>query len=188
MPDALSLLNPDDDFLASFTPREKAIGRLFYLSEGRNAWHSTWTNTYYPNRLSPDLEYCKAGAESMRTQGSVFRIDCVPTLILKGVDGYLGICPINEMGPESYRKLSTTVLRENGSLMLSGLPWPGRNWLLICKLELDRRFLATFQPFRIRSYSNGSGYRLGWRSITPPSYVEFLKFTSTLRLSIPKGG
>lgn len=74
-----------------FTPKEKERGEItraesgtiYYLIEGRNAWHSTWVQTYGKNCMHTDLKTAKKFAEKNRINGSVFTIQELPCLVLR---------------------------------------------------------------------------------------------------------
>jgi hypothetical protein len=62
--------------------RSVFLTKLYYVKDGRNAWHSTWVNRWYPSSFHRSLENAKRYVEGMRVQGSVFRIIEIPTLAI----------------------------------------------------------------------------------------------------------
>jgi hypothetical protein len=63
--------------------------KLFYVQDGRNAWHSTWVERRYNDSYRLDFEAAKIYAEDSRTCGSVFLIVEVPCLAFETNRGYL---------------------------------------------------------------------------------------------------
>jgi hypothetical protein len=74
-------------------------GKLYYLFNGRNAWHSTWVSRYTPGCMHTDLMSAKDTAERQRTQGSVFNIEELPALFFQTAAGLLAVTEINTHRP-----------------------------------------------------------------------------------------
>lgn len=68
---------------------ERDIACLYYLIEGRNAWHSTWTNWYRDGCMHTTLDAAKMSAERQRKPGSKFYIREIPALVLKSESSIL---------------------------------------------------------------------------------------------------
>ena len=70
--------------------------KIYYLSEGRNAWWSTWCTTFEKNgSFHTSLISAKRHAESRRVQGTVFTIEEIPAICLYTTDGLIVIASIN---------------------------------------------------------------------------------------------
>ncbi|MDH1211735.1 hypothetical protein N5C38_11810 [Pseudomonas chengduensis] len=70
------------DYVPAGEPIKKIEhGVIYFVHEGRNAWHSTWVQKYYPGCMHSTeegaIEYC----EERRKNGSVFYIIEIPALI-----------------------------------------------------------------------------------------------------------
>jgi hypothetical protein len=74
---------------------------LFYLHNGRNAWHSTWVQQYAEGCMHSDERSAKESAERQRTQGSVFYISQIPALLFRTPNGCLAVTEINTTQPLS---------------------------------------------------------------------------------------
>lgn len=56
---------------------------VYYPTNGRNAWHSTWVHQYRDGAVSGRLMGAKSRAEGQRTQGSTFYINRIPAVVLQ---------------------------------------------------------------------------------------------------------
>lgn len=74
---------------------------ILYLAYGRNAWQSTWINRYYPGSISVSKSSLQELAEKRRVQGSVFRIEARPSLLIKFKTRNLVLVGLNR-GPTSH--------------------------------------------------------------------------------------
>ena len=72
---------------------------IYYLFNGRNAWHSTWTTRYMDGCMDTSIEGAKNSAERQRTQGSVFYIVELPCLVFRSVIGAIAVSQINTGNP-----------------------------------------------------------------------------------------
>lgn len=75
--------------------------RIFYVYQGRNAWHSTWTTTYSEGCMHRTLQSAKDFAEKKRVQGTVFNIREMPAIIFRSSVGDIIITQINTKTPLS---------------------------------------------------------------------------------------
>lgn len=73
--------------------------RLFFLHDGRNAWHSTWVQKYYEGCLHTSLFAAQMSALRKRVQGSRFYIEEVPAVLIRADAGCLAITQINSPNP-----------------------------------------------------------------------------------------
>lgn len=61
-----------------------ALGRIYFVFKGRNAWHSTWIQNYFIEGSVFDiLSDAKDYAENLRGQGTVCYIRELPCLVIK---------------------------------------------------------------------------------------------------------
>jgi hypothetical protein len=81
--------------------REISAGVVYFVSEGRNAWHSTWVKNYSRGSIHSSLTSAKAHAEEKRVQGSVFYIEQLPALIFRSATALLVVTEINNTNPLS---------------------------------------------------------------------------------------
>ena len=80
--------------------------KTYYISEGRNAWHSTWNQTYVPhNSLYSSLDEAKRFAEKNRKPGSVFYINLIPGILIKTQKCDALVIQINSKKPFSQYSL-----------------------------------------------------------------------------------
>jgi len=166
---------------------------LYYLFQGRNAWHSTWITQYAEGCMHSDLDSAKATAERRRTQGSVFYIAEMPSLVFRSASGVIAVTQINSASPLSgysanamTDRLPTGVAKVRGArdcYISKGAPmlgaalsfdqqsrfWrerpPRHNAVILVASEEAKLLLSpvsSSKPSSVRSYSNGSVYRLGW--------------------------
>lgn len=97
--------------------------KIFYLYRGRNAWHSTWVQHYYPGCMTDAISTAKSNAESMRGPGNVFYILDTPALAIESELGSLVITQINTGDPlGGYEPLPMASLVENGEFKRRRLP------------------------------------------------------------------
>lgn len=168
--------------LAVGWPEAVRRSQAYFLGYGRNAWSSTWANRYYSDAVSFDLGSLKREAESLRVQGSVFKIESAPLLIMRYPTDVFGLLCINDRSEVDYARV---INKWNARLISSDPPWdalPGsfENWMLIFKLPRDIDFPEAFTPWKINSNSYGSRYSLGWATAKPNSYPHFQSFLGKL--------
>jgi hypothetical protein len=167
---------------------------LYYLYQGRNAWHSTWVTQYSYGCMHTTLESAKESAERLRTQGSVFYIRQLPALAFRSAQGALIVTQINTTQPlrdysaVALRPLPHGVERLKGgreNYVSKGAPisgaalsfsrssrfWkkapPHRNSVIV-DASLDRSVaLEQLTKSKLRTFkssSNGGAYFLSWSS------------------------
>ncbi len=73
----------------------KSIRKLYYVHDGRNAWHSTWVQRYLDGCMHSSLLSAKKYAESLRVRGSIFFIYEIPALFLESESLVLAVTQIN---------------------------------------------------------------------------------------------
>ena len=73
-----------EEFLStpSDTIIRRGVRKIYYVFQGRNAWHSTWITQYNNGCMHINLDNAKKYAESLRACGSVFYIREIPALII----------------------------------------------------------------------------------------------------------
>ena len=74
---------------------------LFYVYSKRMAWHSTWSCKYTENCMHLSKSSAKKHAESLRTNGSVFQIVPLPSLMFKTSSASYFVTQINTDTPFS---------------------------------------------------------------------------------------
>lgn len=78
--------------------------QLYFVTSGRNAWHSTWISRYQRKSMHSSLYSAQLYAESLRTNGSVFYIQVLPGIVLKTAQKSFIVTQINSENPLSnYR-------------------------------------------------------------------------------------
>lgn len=105
----MALLRIDDDLPEDWKNlRVNRIlgGKLYYVRDGRNAWHSTWVSRWYLHSFHFTFEGAKVFAEKKRVQGSVFQIHEVPTLVLEVSKGYALVTELFTQSPLSQYTLA----------------------------------------------------------------------------------
>jgi hypothetical protein len=142
------------------------LGAVYFLTNGRNAWHSTWINRYGPRSISGRLSTVRQWAEQRRVQGSVFYIERMPALVLQADDLTLvgvEVNPSQQMG--------------TGAAVFGGEPLAGRvieaysgvrpNTVLWLHTPGNHRFETWNRSGEAcwRSESSGPNYLLGWREV-----------------------
>ncbi|OOR99443.1 hypothetical protein B0187_04960 [Haemophilus paracuniculus] len=67
--------------------QEVSVGIVYFIHNGRNAWHSTWSQKYHSDgSFFTTFDEAKERAEQLRTNGSVFYIHQMPCLVLRTKD------------------------------------------------------------------------------------------------------
>lgn len=159
---------------------------LYYVYEGRNAWHSTYSTHFTDKCMHPNLESAKEYCENCRVQGSVFHIIKLPALAISTHHITLLVTEINTNMPLSrfsYEKFInlacvvraahsdlrwTTILSKFVQVLcpINGL-WnaPTRtkdSVFLFNGTGVKLEWSESFKSEQYKSFSNGSGYFLGW--------------------------
>lgn len=98
----LEPLDKSSGNIASFRPLDVRLSTAWHIVEGRNAWNSTWTATFYPKEFALSPEALKGKCEKLRTQGSVFNICAAPLALMKSENEILGLTPVNENSSSAY--------------------------------------------------------------------------------------
>lgn len=82
--------------------------KIHYLITGRNAWHSTWVQNYWPKCISSHSSELEQDAEKKRGPGTTFQIKELPALVFATKSGSAVITEINtdyplkNYSPRSY--------------------------------------------------------------------------------------
>jgi hypothetical protein len=179
------LIEPNRINITGALPKAANIQRAFYLGYGRNAWHSVWTNKYMPGSINFSAEKLKAGAEHQRVQGSVFKIEAIPMLVLQYPTNSFGIVPINDRSKFEYDLIRKRMGKDSSQNFWNYLPHSRQNWLLILALEeLPKR--EKFVSSKILSRSIGGNYRLVWEPAKGADFHQFLTFAKSLSRRLTK--
>jgi len=96
-----SFRNGASEKVAGSRVEDVSAGLLYYLFNGRNAWHSTWITRYTEGCMHSDLQSAKDTAEKRRVQGSVFYIAELPAPIFSSAAGIIAVTEINSARPLS---------------------------------------------------------------------------------------
>ncbi|MDH2289950.1 hypothetical protein QD172_01625 [Cobetia sp. 10Alg 146] len=75
------------------------VGKIYFVTTGRNAWNSTWSQKYREDCMHPDFESAAEYAESLRKRGTVIYIDEIPCLGFSYEDSDLVVTEINTQEP-----------------------------------------------------------------------------------------
>lgn len=78
-----------------------AQGVIYYVTTGRNAWHSTWVSRYKKDCMHTTIESAKSYAENNRSSGTVFYIKKLPCLVFRAKNRTLLVTEINNKNPLS---------------------------------------------------------------------------------------
>lgn len=73
--------------------------KVWYVYDGRNAWHSTWVHKYRSGCFHLNVDSAKQFCEKNRKQGSIFYIEQIPALEIDCDHGSLFITQINTTDP-----------------------------------------------------------------------------------------
>jgi hypothetical protein len=139
------------------------LATVHFLTDGRNAWHSTWVNRYFPGAITGRDATARQQAERQRLQGSVFVITPTPALVLQSDKLTLVGVEVNPRG--EFERLSEVfdgpftagrVLDAYGSARQDSVLW--------LHAAGNHRFddWNGASLFQWRSRSHGGNYRLGW--------------------------
>lgn len=101
----LHRINPLEGYTDSQVITAVVGARLYFVHDGRNAWHSTWVQRYFEGclhmRLTSAQEYCEAN----RKRGSVFYIEELPAIRIECQFGITIVTQININNPLSGYRL-----------------------------------------------------------------------------------
>jgi hypothetical protein len=141
------------------------LGKIFFVSEGRNSYYGAWSKTYSEERaFASNLEDAKQKIEAWRTKGSQWTIAELPVVVMSGERNCLVLGEIN-----NGKLLSESLPLEEPLLTLADY---GNHFL-----PLRPRFAfgiifpaSTVAPAQLpfwyhRSASYGGHYPLGWSSL-----------------------
>lgn len=138
-----------------------AARKIYFLVRGRNAWHSTWIQHYYPGCMATKLSDLESDAETKRSFGNVFYIKELPTLALQTKAGVLIVTEINTNAPLSGY-LKTALSRDAP----------------IGKILTDRareNYFTAGSPVGLFALSFEADSRF-WRKAPPPNNAVILLF------------
>jgi hypothetical protein len=173
------------DVLSSISKFPKAfrLGTAYYLGDGRNAWHRTWSVYNRRQNISLDPSELKGRAERLRTQGSKFHVQSVPLLQIHYDDFVLGLVETrSNRSRGEYLGLCNDISR------LRKTDWwrvffdnAASTVFLICYRETPSKQVF-YRQQRLSSFSYGSVYPLGWRFLNQSeTFDEFIRFQQWLR-------
>jgi hypothetical protein len=174
----------ESQIVSDFCPLDICLSTVWHIVEGRNAWHSTWSSTYYPRAFGLSPEELKDKCEAFRTQGSVFTICSAPIAVMSDGSRILGLTSVNEKPEIKYLSLLGQMDEKQ---CLRSFRYVDPNWLRIFDIPKQVRLQAGYKPRDFRSFSHGGAYRLGWAERQPRDYSGFLNFYKKLRKLTKKG-
>ena len=186
---ALELATEADLSLNDILPDSFRAASAHYLGFGRNAWHSTWVDSYYPRSVSLDVSEIKRQVEGQRWggQGNVYWIKSIPLLIIRYSDRAIALAAINDKSSYEYKQLRQEIASYPSSEYWRAFPNYDQGSLRLFRYDADRSRPKKFEPCVCRSYSYGGDYKLCWRTFnSPPDYDGFLKFERWLRRRLHK--
>jgi hypothetical protein len=169
--------------ISLFSPTDIRLSTVWHIVEGRNAWHSTWFEAFYPQAFSLSPDELKDKCESFRTQGSVFSVCAAPLAVMKHKKRLLGLTPVNERGEASYRSLLEGL---TGNRPFSDFQYVDANWLRMFEIPGKVKLQVGYKPVDFVSRSYGGAYRLGWTETKARDYLGFLSYFKELERFIRK--
>lgn len=128
--------------------------KIYYLVRGRNAWHSTWVQHYYPGCMATKLLDVERNAEEKRTFGSVFYVKELPAIAVQTKSGVLVVTEINTDAPLSgYSKIAVHRDAPKGKVLTDGardsyFAAGSPVSLFAMSFEVDSRFWRKLPPPR----------------------------------------
>jgi hypothetical protein len=171
----LNLVEPSELKVGDCPPHDFAETQVFYLGYGRNAWHSTWTNKYYPDYISFSELELKGIAERERKQGSVFKIQSMPMFVLMYQLETLGFCLINDRSQYEFNDLLDRINSDSIFKLFHHFPPSRQNWLLVFNLNPQEIPNLKYEEFAIKSVSLGR-QNLFWEECAVQESRGFLEF------------
>jgi hypothetical protein len=162
--------------------REVRPVALYFATNNRNAWHSTWISGFESHCMHHTIASAKAYCERRCGQGTVFSIEQMPALAVIGADCTLAITEINT--DKILQRLSlktfgtaidglartsmtvrTMVNMLNPESQLWPVSYPRTNSAILVfshTPELLAELRQGHQLYSWKSRSAGAQYRLGW--------------------------
>jgi len=143
-----------------------SLGQIYYLTNTRNAWHSTTIHQYSPRAFSIFRQTANERAEKQRTQGSSFHISEWPSLVLQSDEITLIGLEIN--ADQQFARFSEVFDGEPVlSRVVRAYQSAPRNSVIWLRAEGNYKlpepaFSGDQTGRRWRSVSQGSNYWLGW--------------------------
>ena len=143
-----------------------SLGQIYYLTNTRNAWHSTTVHQYSPRAFSVFRKTANERAERQRTQGSSFHISEWPALVLQSDSITLIGFEINS-GRQFARFSEVFDGEPRLSRVVRAYQAVPRNSVIWLRAEGNYRlpepmFAGEQTGNRWRSFTQGSNYCLGW--------------------------
>jgi hypothetical protein len=160
--------------VASARILEAYSSTCWYLTYGRNAWHSTWITRYAPGCVAFDLELLKAKGERDRGPGNVFYIQEMPCLVLLTATATYLILEIN--GGDFITRLQDLLAEtcDVARVVQACSTFPENT---VLSLKANRRVDPPDVPYRhelaqMQSEAVGNKYLLNWRRRPAKPYPE----------------
>ena len=169
--------------ISLFDPIDVKMSTIWHIVEGRNAWHSTWSSTYYPRAFGSSPDELQTKCEGFRTQGSVFSIRAAPLVVMKDEKRLLGLTPVNEKSAVQYKSFLESMV---GNRLFGNFRHVDSNWLRMFEIPGKVKLQVGYKPTDFGSRSHGGAYRLGWLERESRDYSGFRNFHKDLRCLIRK--
>lgn len=165
--------------------------RIFYLGYRRNAWNGTTINRYNPGHFSLDIGKLQSLAEEKRKQGSKFKIESIPALVIHYIRCAYVIAPINDDSDQEYNDLLQHLEHKAAWRALKGLPDPDNHSLLIFKVSDAAEILQyclsrSPHPTRLNSSGGDRRYLLNWHNAEPSTHAASERFLNLLTIAITR--
>ena len=195
-----------EEFRASYLQDGEPIvsveaGLVYFVHDGRNAWHNTWVQRYEKGCISQYQEDAKEYCEEKRKSGSVFYISELPAIVLQFHYGKMYVVQINadvpfkgymeragdlEDGAQPGRRIFSTINDFMSSIDIASGDWdpvPSSAERVFCLWTFDPHSAVVSIPPRplekVKSKSYGVGYYLCWNKVgesaNPLRTVEIAK-------------
>lgn len=175
--------HPDLDAM----PHATTVASLYYLTEGRNVWHSQKQRTYFPSSFSNSLQFLKDKSERLRKQGSEFYIERHPTLLLTCGKSVLGITPSVAHTNAEYSYAQFEIAQNKNISPLRLIVSQFSRMFLVFDFSGLQSVESGYQPMVLISSSSGSRYLLNWiERANPPDFASFRKFCDAIRAPKPE--
>jgi hypothetical protein len=181
-------IEPEDIPITGRLPIQYTFTYMYYLGYGRNAWHSTWINRYYPDSVSFDEQSLKDQAERLRVQGNVFKIEAVPALVLGFTSNSFALISINERATWYYNELIRDISGDRTTNFWRHLPPSSGNSVIVLRLGATAPQPQRFRPTISHSSSAGGQYLLNWDVRPGNAYKAARKFHRRLAAILLGGG
>jgi hypothetical protein len=162
---------------------EVRIVPAYRILDGRNAWHSTWVDRYYPGMFSLSLNTAKWRVECNRTQGSKWTIQMLPSCLVLGEKTAALLIDANVTAP--FRSCSYNAGHEKrlNVVVSRTISWESHQYVFVMSTEktpdeMDKGYLE------FTSSPGGKGWPLYWSSHPVRYTLDRMKLLKELLLQV----